>query len=566
MLDIEPIYWLVELDFDATRSTNNTFVADERFSENQGPLLKNISPIPRPYINRFNLSPVELKLKEGIALDSTLTVTFIDDHEAPGEFFRKLKAAQPFYRNKQVRLRRGKPDDVEGAFTTEFLGRISDIRIQVNGAVTMICKGLLGIMRSEEPKVVTGVTRLGAGVLTSAFDFFWLNDPTEDKTVFVNQYRGGAFNPGYIEPSVSNPQYLKIDNEIMKYTATDILQDPGLIPAIEVTRGQFTEDGWDAATSHDEESVVQRVLVYDDENGVDAVISIFKTALGEDPSGASAFIDEAQLEEERDTFGAGITVRGVIDEPTALVDVTSELRLISGLILWVDETQKLTGTFRGRINGATITPDNQTITIVLNDESELIRKSVSTDDGHDDRITRASAKFDRVQNSDTFNSRVIVIDADAESAAQYGEVELFETDTRFIRSRAIAVTSMQRLVSNFKDGKKAVRFSLAQKDANNRVGDLIRIRTSHIQNTDGTKADVVLLVTSRKIKQEGAFDYKGVVSTFPGATDDCRTGWFQAAGGAVDYGSASSNQKKRAFFIAAASSTFGDGGNQYCFW
>lgn len=534
-LAIEPVYWVVELDFDATRSTNNTFVADERFSENRGPLLSGIAPIPRPYIDRFTLTPVQLKLKEGLALDSTLVVTLLDDKETTGEFFRKLKAAQPFYRNKQIRLRRGTPTDVEGDFTTEFLGRISDIRIQGNGSVTIIGKGLLGIMRTDEPKVVTGVTRLGAGILTAAFDFFWFNDPVEDKTSFTNQYRGGDFNPGYAEPSVSNPAYVKIGNEIMKYVATDILQDAALIPALEVTRGQFTADGWDVATSHNEQSIVQRVLVYDDINVVDAVISIFKTALGKDPSGASLFIDESTLTQERDGFGAGITVRGILDDPVALREITTELRRVSGLILWIDETQKLTGTFRGRINGAVITPDNQDVTTILTEAGELIDKSVSTDDGHDERITRASLKFGRDKNTDVYKDRIIVIDADAESPAQYGEVESVEIETRFIRSTAIATSVMARLVREFKDGKKPVRFSVAVKDAGIKVGSLIRIQTSHIQKVAGEIEETVLMITLRRLRQEGVFDYEGVVTTYPGATPGCRTGWIHAGQWKLSY-------------------------------
>ena len=528
MLGLLPIFWLVELDFDAANAEANVFVPDERFSENSGPLFTNIDPTPRPYVARIRLNPVELKLKEGVALDTRVTVSFIEDWEISGSFFRKLKASNPFYHNKQIRVRRGKPDDVEGSFITEFLGRIDDLRIQRNGSVTILGKGLLTVSRKGEPKVTTGRIRADTGQLSASATKVFLADPAiETRQSFVDQYRGGSLNEGYAEPSVSEPSYIKIENEIMKYTSTSILQNEAKTPAIKVTRGQFTADGWDAGVTHDAGESVQRVIAFDDVNVVDAVISLFKTALGDDPSVASAFIDETLLGEERDTFGAGITIRGVLDEPVELKTLTKELRLVSGLIVWVDERQKLVGTFRGRINGTTITPDNQTITTVFNETAHIIEKSLSTEDGQDQRITRASIKYNRIQNDDNFKTRVITIDAAAESSTEYGEVESLEVESRFLRSDAIAFAAAARLVSEFRDGKPSVKFSLSQKDSGARVGDLIRILTAQIQKADGTEDETVLMLISRRIQQDGRFDYEGVKTTFPGEAEDCRAGWFQ---------------------------------------
>lgn len=522
-----PIYWLVELDFDAANAEANVFVPDERFSENSGPLFLNIDPIPRPYVAKIRLNPVELKLKEGVALDTRVSVSFIEDWEVSGSFFRKLKATNPFYHNKQIRVRRGKPDDVDGSFITEFLGRIDDMRIQRNGSVTILGKGLLTVSRKGEPKVTTGRIRTNTGQLSASATKIFLADPViETRQSFVDQYRGGSFNEGYAEPSVSEPSYIKIGDEIMEYISTSILQDEAKTPAIEVMRGLFTADGWDAGVQHDVGESVQRVIAFDDVNVVDAVIALFKTALGDDPSAASAFIDEVLLGEERDTFGAGITVRGVLDEPVELKTLTKELRLVSGLIIWVDERQKIVGTFRGRINGMTISPDNQTITTVFNETDHIIEKSLSTEDGQDQRVTRASIKYNRIQNGDKFTTRVITIDAAAESANEYGEVESLEVESRFLRSDAIAFAASARLVREFRDGKPLVKLSLAEKDAGTRVGDLIRIRTEQIQKADGTEDETVLMLTSRRIQQDGRFDYEGVKTTFPGEAEGCRTGWF----------------------------------------
>jgi len=387
---------------------------------------------------------------------------------------------------------------------------------------------LLTISRKGEPKVTTGRVRAdGVGVLVTDTKIFLESPGIETRDSFVDQYRGGSFNKGYTEPSPSTPGFLKIDNEIMKYTSTSILQDENQIPAIVVERGLFQADGWDAPSVHDAGESIQRVVVFTDENVVDVVISIFKLALGKDPSITSVFMDETLLLEERDQFGAGVIIRGILDEPVTLKSLTKELRLMSGLIVWVDERQKLVGTFRGRIAGTTITPDNQTVTRLFTEDDNIIDRSLSTEDGQDERITRVSIKYNRIQNENKFKTRVITIDAAAESPAEYGEVEALEVESRFVRDDALAFSAASRLVSEFRDGKKEVKFSVAEKDSDAKVGDLARIRTSQIQKADGTDDETVLLLTSRRIQQNGEFDYIGVKTSFPGEADNCRAGWFQ---------------------------------------
>lgn len=287
-------------------------------------------------------------------------------------------------------------------------------------------------------------------------------------------------------PDPATGLHIEIGGELMRVANLTA----ALTQTVTVTRALFGT----AAGSHAVDAPVKFVFATDGENAVDLTRRLL-TERGGVPAG---LIDSAGFDSERDTWLSLANVRAVFTRPEKLTKALGELAKQSGFFIYYDALANL-------IRLRAIRPPRETDAVFsVEDFAHIEHRSLTHTADLSRQATQVWAYRDRIDwlkdDSEPANYQALTVFAnlEAEAPSYYGRTRadvMFGTWAGSYPDgelRAILARRLTLLV----DGRQAVAFSLAAKDAALAAGQVCTITTAQITDAQGNPRPLQALVVS----------------------------------------------------------------------
>ncbi len=431
------------------------------------------APLPfrtneRPYLKAVRYLPCEIK--DNLTINARVTIEFYDEPDTDvgidpyvsqrssiqGTFWKKLLIRNPNYKGRQVRIYEGFHGLSEAAFQQKWAGVIENITLE-KGTVKIEVVDLLKSLANIEvpPKL----------------DIKNLNNIDATTTTITFTTLAGLDSPS---------GYVRIGDEIIYYTGvnTNTNQITGC------TRGYFST----VAAAHRANSKVQKVRYYPPANG----FNILKEMLLTDAGIASSYVDTATFDYWRDWPGGEVNFTAIISEPTKLDKLYFEIVDLLDCKSWIAEDLKIT--IRRNIPNEPERPY-----FSLSDEANIIHNSTSVDLNEKSRLTRILLYWDKttlgkIDEIKEYNRLDIAVDADAESANEYGKTIEKKIFCRWLRSGYMQEETLQQFIKNTltrqlfrqRNAQPIIALDVELKDSDIKTGSYCRVSTDEVLNIDGT--------------------------------------------------------------------------------
>jgi len=448
----------------------------------------------------------------------------------------------------------------EALYEQRFKGLLRNLEIDGRGRVKLTCSDFLKLLKAEIPAKISDDNLLNGGI-NSSVTAVVVDDVTELSDLFTTS---GDFIVT-----------IKIDDEKFNVTAVDVDTN-----TFTVERGRWGT----VAASHSDNVAWSEVAEFGTErdtpantpagkNLIDCVIELHKRG-----GIATENIDVSGLRSERDDwlpstintqngYTVGLAVRRSITEPGKVEDLIRELKEISMLSTWVNESQQVTGkVFAPAKPGETLTE--------LDETNELIGGSIEVDDNDEDsRVTRALVAYDLATDGDPeklgdYEEILVRVDSDAESSGFYGEKKLKVFLSQWVRGGDVASVNkmLVHYLSRFRNGARLVSFALERKNDSVKVGDFVKLTTQKIQDAHGSPVSGrIMQILSKKRAGQGRQEHEAL------DTGLFRKYGFIAPAGHPDYGSATEDNKRYGYIggelvAGDGQNLVGDGDIGYFIW
>ena len=489
-----------------------------------------------PCLVSVSTAPTKIVIGKGLGHRASITIQLMDfthhdrgidpyvstrtyDPETQGTYFGKLKARNPFYTGRKVRIKTG----FNGEFQTRLYIIESMSGPDESGRLSIVCKDPLKLADKERSQCPA----LSTGELASAYSV--------GGTTLVLTAGDGA---GY--PASGT---VRIGDNILAYTgvSTDTLTG--------VTGGQWGTT--DAA--HDAGSKVQLCKTFSSVNVVDIIEDLLLNFTDID----AAFIDSAAWALERDMFLSSTTLTSIISEPTGVKELIEELTEQFLLDVWWSDDEQL-------IKLESIIPKAvNTTEAEYTDEHHILKQGVQVSENIKDRVTEVWFYYAPINHSESYDAEnmakvKIVVDANAESAAQFNDKRIKKIFSRWTDSESLAIQSSSRLLNRDATNRKQIKFKMDVKDSSLKTGDHFIINTKYITDETGAKLSKRMQVLSHDIREKGVVDYDTIEVNFTGR-------YMVIAPNTVSgtYSTATTQEKAKYGFVGPNSGNFPDGEEPY---
>lgn len=449
-----------------------------------------------------------------------------------GTFWTKLKARWPIHKGRKVRIYDGFVGQAIGSMVKrEYLIDSID-GPDSSGRVTLRAVDPLRILDDKTSQAPI----LSRGELSAAITI-------SQTSITVT----GAVLADY--PATGT---LRIKSELMTYTGRTL--SGSIITFTGITRGT---DG-STASAHEIQSRVQTCLRYTDVNAWEVAKSLIQTYA----PAAYAFIDLAQWSAEATQWLDGFIVSAVISEPTGLNTLLAELCRDAQFFIWWDERQQ-------KILLRAVRPPSE-LPAQWSDDANILADSASVAYKPAERISQIWYYYQprdlskSVTEEENYRKVRIRIDADSESAREYGEVAVEKIFSRWVRTDAIVTAITTRLLDRYRDTPFYLTVSVDAKDRTTWVADVVDVSTRLITNVDGLPLNTRYQVISAEETSPGHIA-KYVLQSYAltGGGTDVRYGYYMAADAPI-YSLATEVQKATGGWYAGADGLIsGDPGYEY---
>lgn len=495
-------------------------------------------------LQSVSLAPTKITPGQGLGYRATISVKLKDfthhdrgvdpyvanrayDPSTQGTFFGRLLARNPHYYARDLRLKVGYISDTGLDLVNDFQTYYFLIeRIEgpdANGNVTIVGKDPLWLAdgkKAQAPEASTAT--LSAGI--SAVDTS-LTVATGKGSEYANAH-GAAV-------SASNPGYVRINDEIIKYegVSTDTLTG--------LTRAQ----GGTTAAAHSSGDKVQRCLVFES-TPVEEVVQ----ELLEDYAGVpSAYIPFTDWQAEADNWLTVYALTNYITEPTEVNKLLSQLMEQCGFNIWWDQEV-------AKIPLRAETPQTPTTQIdTLTDANHLLKDTIKVKDDHTRRLTQVWMFYgvrNYVESDDPKNFAYVDVsaDTDAETAEEYGTTEVKKIYARWLSTSAQASQIGSRQLARYASAPKVVTFNLDMKDSALKAGDHFYIQSAAIQDRFGADKVAQMQCLAVEYLADGAtLKCEALSFSFT------KRYWFIGPNSLPDYTAATDDQKAQYAWIADTS-------------
>lgn len=520
-----------------------------------------------PYLVGYPLAAQEIDPERSVTLNERATFEFEDDTVSglwnpvqsaegglvntatgAGTFWRRFAAIYHNWSNPDCYLIRKSGFVETGGTETDYQQRgkylIQSVLSQ-DRRIRLVCVDRLKLTRKTIPALIddTNLVRTGltagtlSAVVTNAQD---ITTPGAGYTVTLE------LEPDTAQAEMVNVSAIDIDTNTLTWT-----------------RGRWGT----AAVAHNADVSFREVYQFGTErtapalavlgkNPIDIVLELYAYA-----GLTAAEIDTAGLTNERDTWllstvntatGAeyGPLLRRVLRDQVEVEELLREIREIALLSLWVNESQVVTGRlYAPALPGVTVTE--------ITDASNIIAGSIAVDDDNETRISRVLCAYDLMAGDtpDTplnFRRVVVVIDIDAEEREFYGEPKVkailtewlqdASADTGIWAEDATARYFTDHILARNRHGVRRVRCQLEIKDDDIRLGDFIKVTTSHVQDVHGAALSSIMQVIKKKALGDNRIEVECLDSGLVG-----RIG-FWAPDGLPDYDAATAANREYGYW------------------
>jgi hypothetical protein len=471
------------------------------------------------------------------------------DPGSQGTFFGKLKARNPYYKGRLMRLR-------VGYLTDTFSWDNFESRVYVidaidgpdsKGTVTIKGKDILALAddkRAQAPAPSSGTLSAAytAGVSTTL-----VLQTGEGADYDTDPYTGSAI-------SGSVPGYVRIGDNVLKYTgvSTDTLTG--------VVGGQFGSTDDDAAI----DDGVQQCLYYNAVNVVDIIDDLLKTYAGL----AEAYIPydagrttptgtDDEWDDEKTNWLSTNTLTHIITKPTGINELLGAVIEQNMLLLWwneIDQEVKLKAIAPNLKNAAPPT---------LTDDSHLLADSIAIKDEPAERISQVWVHYNKIDitgddKPENYASLHIQSDGDTEGANAYDEKSVRVIYADWIDTQGLVVTLAGRLLNRLRHTPRQMKFSLDARDTSIWTGAFAVMNTRMFQGITGANEPQSVQVLEAMEREPGhRYDYVAQANIYIG-----KRYAFIAPAGTPNYGSASAAEKE-AYGFASDGTDWSPGEPQY---
>lgn len=505
-----------------------------------------------PLLEKASLSPTKIVKNKALGKRAQISLTcrnegtysLADDadldpywatrtYSPQGTFWGKLKAIFKYYNGSALRIKTtyiADPYDPADSVTRHYI--LDEIQgPDKNGRVTLTARDILKLAddkRAKWPVATTGT--LAADMTIGSTASFTIT--------------GGAGQ--YTDAGA----YIRIGEEVIQYTSGS---DSG---ADYVIAGTITRSAYNTtADTHDAGDTVQLCYELNNTNIVDFLETLIFTA-----AGINISYKDATWAIEKAVWFTSTILNGLITEPEGVNSLVEELQEHHALfyIWWNEITQK--------IKLKAVSPTG-TITEELNDTGNII-KVESVKEAPEERLTRSIVLFNphnpiEIDDPEHFKTAYVNIDADAETADQYGDIREVIAKARFLISEGLAVQFGARKLARFRDPPKQISIIVDAKDTDLWTGDIANVSTRFIPDVDGSNLTTKMQIFSAQeitTKSPGThYKFEMVDTVYQG-----RYGRIMSSSASSVYSSATDAEKEIGCYIASAGGAdFSDGGGAY---
>lgn len=442
-----------------------------------------------PCLRSITITPAEITAGKGLGLRAACSITMQDFPHSDiridpylnertyipinrGTYFGKLKARNPFYNGRIMRVYNGYLN-TDGSFDIDnFEQRTYVIEtwdgINTNGITSITAKDILKLASDERAVAPqASIAKLTLDINASATSFNIT--PTGSGDLY---YPASGF--------------VRVGSEVMSFTRSS--------DAFTVVRGQRGT----SAASHTQGDTVQLCYEVVAQTAQNIVYDLLVNYAFVDTS----FINLSDWNAEQTTYLPRL-YNTLITTPTGVSKLLSELSEQIGFFLFWDEVESL-------IKLQTIRPNSPSETVhVLTSDYEILADSLSTKDLTDERVNETWVYYgiiDPTKNlseDSNYSNLYIAANVSDQSQAQNRDVRIKKILTRWITDGAAATELGQRYLDQFANAPLQADFLLDAKDSNIKLADFVQVTSKQYQDFSGSPLDILLQVVKRTERQTG---------------------------------------------------------------
>lgn len=319
--------------------------------------------------------------------------------------------------------------------------------------------------------------------------------------------------------------------------------------------------GGSTASSHSEGDTFQLCYVALGDNIAEVAADLLENYTNIDP----AFINVAAWTAEASRWLSGYSLTTIITKPTGVRALLAELSQFGVMWWWDDVTQEIRMRANRPLDVGEAAPS-------LSDSVTIIEDTSKVSDLYDQRLSRVffyHGVIDytaSVTNGNNFKNVSVPIDASAEGAQEYNQVQAYEVFTRWLGNAgnyAAANPASARVLNRYRDTPQQIVFEYDVKDVGEiNVSSPVTIQSRLLQDETGNSLPSQMQITSIEEVTAG-HKLRAKAQTYQ---YDKRYGFF-TENSRPDYGGSTDAQRDQgSYFVDGVTLEFSDGTGPYLFF
>ncbi len=225
---------------------------------------------------------------------------------------------------------------------------------------------------------------------------------------------------------------------------------------------------------------------------------------------ASGDVDTTKFDNMRDINWPGNDVLRIVRKSKTVARLMHEIREVRGILVYLDAAAKWAADLIGpRIASASYDDDSmRNVTVTESDKDRRTRIALWYDPSKED-----------ARDPEDFSKAVVVVDANLETANNYGDVrerQILDLWLNPAHPAAKVRNLARRLIARSGHGIRMLEFELEIKDGTRYVGDAVTLKTRELTDFYGNQVSVPAVIVSRKEAGRGAIRYTAVDTNFSG--------------------------------------------------
>ncbi len=382
-----------------------------------------------------------------------------------GTFFAKLRRRFPYYVGRPLRVLEGQVGDslasmrTRNYVITEWKGPNAAGQVQITAQDVL---DLADNVKAQAPQPSTGK----------------MDSDIDDTSLSVFDLLPAGVGADY--PSSGRAS---IGSEVVSYTRSS--------DTITLTARGL--DGSTAAT-HSIDDLFQEAFRVEEALISDTVYDLFVNFAGIDP----AFITLADWQDEEERWLQGFLLTNTVTKPTGVNLLAGEISQLGVMFWWDEVNQKIRMRANRPLEIGETAPE-------LSDSVTFIEDTIQNEDLHKERLSRVlywTGQLDvtgSAMDGNNFARVQVAIDADAESAEEYNQTQIYEVFQRWLGVGDDSVSSAvaARLLNRYRNTPTQITFTYdAKDDANVVLGSPVEITSRVLTDDTGNALPTQMQITS----------------------------------------------------------------------